>query len=932
MSDVLRKFPQRFVTQQIPGQRPSLVKVSLATMTVEMMGCGTLVARVLGPDGKPAPHVPVELANYFSTNLLDRSFKRVFSVSDAHGVAIFRNLREGLLSVSYPAGDPSSLGRNVLADLTPQQRADGAAWIESHKLPYPGLRWSQTMFLQDADMPGLTIDLSECKSSLSGQVIDSKGQAVPDLLVCLNHISTPDREDIDPLPFDRLMRKFVERKHPDISSYFKDDTIVDVNGASLKSDREGKFQFSGIRQGKSKLSVYRRVPTATGPFAGMFEREVLVKEEYLTLEPNKPLTDLEIRLPDLPVAPPVIPVPRRSLPQDSLDNDAQQKIDKPGFKTITARVVDSKGKPVPNAEVKLTWHEKNDKSLIKNWSDQRESVQGTDTQGRFSLTTRLGSPPVDNVHVSIKVPDYVFQLGVLDLTRNEKQELQKFTVLRPAKIVARVKGSNGKPVYRAPFASCSVSDFGDGPEIYHGKQQSSSDDGAVEVTNVSPGDVTLCHSSGGESRLGGRRCIIPQNPWNRPVKHRFWVQHMSLREGETRHLDIDFSICTGGIRGRLVDQDNRPVVGKSLNLEYSPPPEANGKSNSFQPASYVVGSTDSDGKFEISGLQPGTYKVHASEPYSNNRDAISPPVTVEVTGDKAVEFDLKATLPAAQDVDAKGGPLPAQVGPARDTRLPLTPLSPEPNRVIESRSVPRALNAPKELHLTVLGVDKKPLPDALIAVLFKSTERSLERTHYAVSNAQGEITMNFPDEGLVNLVYPVWLGPPGMGLDPADPDTFKFEQNLRRVLGTSFRSLAEHFPVKDILYAKMIEMRNKQTTRCTIDLSDCRTPATLRFVDDSNKPLKPQFLQLRPEFNKLVPHIDAMFDRSSFFYPLSLKIGNDGVLTLGKMNPGAFLISWEDPQQHSPHSIPLSVRENKPLDLTLKIKHQPQIEVSPTPP
>jgi 5-hydroxyisourate hydrolase-like protein (transthyretin family) len=76
---------------------------------------------------------------------------------------------------------------------------------------------------------------------------------------------------------------------------------------------------------------------------------------------------------------------------------------------------------------------------------------------------------------------------------------------------------------------------------------------------------------------------------------------------ETKEYRLDFAMPTARISGRVVDPDGQPAGGARISLH----PESAVAVGTMWGGQYHEGATDSDGRFDIQMLRPGTYQVGA---------------------------------------------------------------------------------------------------------------------------------------------------------------------------------------------------------------------------------------------------------------------------------------------------------------------------------
>ncbi|HVS12516.1 MAG TPA: carboxypeptidase-like regulatory domain-containing protein, partial [Thermoanaerobaculia bacterium] len=230
---------------------------------------------------------------------------------------------------------------------------------------------------------------------------------------------------------------------------------------------------------------------------------------------------------------------------------------------LTGRVLGANGEPIRGATIHASWAE--------GASGSRSTGTQVGQDGRFELR-------VDHqggLEVTATGPGHRPQSRSVEAGQQAGKELL-FQLEPGASLVGTVRGLRGEPVVEALVR----------PELHQHE--------------VAGGQSTARADGAGSFRLDG----LAPGPLKLDVRHRDYLQHqreIELTVGEN-HVDIELDAGLS-IEGVVIDGGGAPVEGAAIGVE--------GGSGTWYGAGGPL-RTDLDGRFEVRGLEPASYRVTAN--------------------------------------------------------------------------------------------------------------------------------------------------------------------------------------------------------------------------------------------------------------------------------------------------------------------------------
>ena len=315
--------------------------------------------------------------------------------------------------------------------------------------------------------------------------------------------------------------------------------------------------------------------------------------------------------------------------------------------TVSGRVT-SNGKPAREVPVVLVPSE----YYVGVGGRQPVAKGTTDEEGRYKLT----NVPPGRYHLTAVSPGYVFseagangwQPGkVINVAAGDDLKNLDFTLVRGGVVTGRVTDSDGRPVIEQAV-TLMLADERERKEKQYARPVSAATDdrGVYRVWGVTPGRyLVYAGSSKGDifERGGtGDGAFYPQTFYP-SVTDESQAKVVELSAGgEADEVDITLGklAMTYAARGRVVDEDGRPVVGVSVAVG-----SMTQGGRSFNGNVSGGQKTDERGEFTVRGLLPGDWGVWASEGDiyggAGQGSAYSDPAIFEITDSDVSGLEVK---------------------------------------------------------------------------------------------------------------------------------------------------------------------------------------------------------------------------------------------------------------------------------------------------
>ncbi|HEV7516518.1 MAG TPA: carboxypeptidase-like regulatory domain-containing protein, partial [Thermoanaerobaculia bacterium] len=277
---------------------------------------------------------------------------------------------------------------------------------------------------------------------------------------------------------------------------------------------------------------------------------------------------------------------------------------------IEGVVTDGAGNPIAGAEVTPR-----SSDPVSGWFQEPElpSPSTTGADGRFRIVDlRRG----DHVNLEVQHPGYApAQAPAVEVPTPEPLHVE----LKAARSLAgRILGPRGEPVPGALLSRVEEVRIGGGSHGSAFTLGQTGADGIFRVTGLAPGTLNLEVSAGGYQtrRTGG-----VQIPEDRDVEHLDITLEPGVilagrvldKQGEPvgdasiwvhpeRPADraVEIQVTTGSVHGHILDNGG-PMAGADVSLE--------GQDPALGSYSGPTATTDDQGRFELSAVGPGTYRV-----------------------------------------------------------------------------------------------------------------------------------------------------------------------------------------------------------------------------------------------------------------------------------------------------------------------------------
>lgn len=267
------------------------------------------------------------------------------------------------------------------------------------------------------------------------------------------------------------------------------------------------------------------------------------------------------------------------------------------------------------------------------WEPSESGVVRTDATGAF----RASSLPLCDAQIYVKAKSLVTWLGTVEI-RSDHVESVTIRLEEGASLAGTVTDSSGKPAVKAEVRAT--------PEqVWREQVTRSAADGSYLLRGIPPGNCTV--RAGTE--LGG-------------------MTTTSLVFSDRDALRWDAALPPspdGSIRGRVVDEQGRPLIGWRV------------VASSVQSAFYGVIAdtaprTDSDGRFRIEGLAKARYCVAVAGP--EKRTSLFPDATVQEVVPGPNEVLVRVTPETRPTAFIRGRIVDPQGTPVESARITLFPL------------------------------------------------------------------------------------------------------------------------------------------------------------------------------------------------------------------------------------------------------------------
>lgn len=308
--------------------------------------------------------------------------------------------------------------------------------------------------------------------------------------------------------------------------------------------------------------------------------------------------------------------------------------------TVSGRVTTSEGRPAREVPVVL---------LPAEWTMQKEPIAKgvTDEEGRY----KLANVPPGRYHLMAVSPGYVFaeagasewQRGkVINVSAGDELKDLDFTLVRGGVVTGRVTDPDGKPAIEEPVTLIPA-DKAERKQAGRNAGATTDDRGVYRAWGVRPGRyLVYAGRSRDEGDNGGAGAFHPQTFYPSVADESQAKVVEVTTGGEAGEVDITIARLelTYAARGRVVDEDGRPVQGVSVAVG-----QMTKGGHTFYGSFSDSSKTDERGEFILRGLTPGDWGAWASEGDlyggASQGSTYSEPAVFEVTDSDVSGLEVK---------------------------------------------------------------------------------------------------------------------------------------------------------------------------------------------------------------------------------------------------------------------------------------------------